>query len=158
MACRPSGGAVDRLGLERTMYWIKEIGLRKFAYVPEMKEFNFITERYSGILTLVEDLRRENQFQVEDFHSFDLSRLRNGKKLSQRYKSSIDVIKEKEASGTIEIRPDGHGTIDDSFEALEHMFLIQHNGKNGRLILGDLDHLIIAEKGFQYGIVPEYLK
>jgi hypothetical protein len=150
-----SGLTVDGYGLATTVYWLREMQLG--VDVPPMKEFGKSFGRKYVHYTIMPDLREGGLYHVDELEDM-LDKLSNGKELRELSAETCNVVLDKARKLGLVICPAGHGSEENVLPALEHMFLIQHDYRDGRLVLGDLNHLAIHEKGRQFGIKPAYLK
>lgn len=154
----PSGLYYGDCGLAVALHWLEKMNLD--STIPPMAEYFYSfgkKERLKTIFfTIMPDLR-ENGYLVEEANPEVLERLRNGKDLASKMNEDCNrILSAKEKLG-LTIKPADHGSEKDLLPAIEHLFLVQHNGEEGRLFLGDLNHIAIYEKGHQFGRKPSYL-
>lgn len=154
VACN-SGLTIDGYGLDTTLYWLKKMGLE--VEIPLMKEYhaNFSGKRTH--FTIMPDLREGRKYQVDEAENLIFRELKNGKDLKLQKRALCEIIEQQVKKQGLEVVTAGHGSEEKILPALEHMFLVQSNRNMGKLVIGDLNHLAIHEKGRQYGIKPAYL-
>lgn len=152
---RPSGLS-DDFGLERVIYWLNQMGLG--IKIPPMKQFSrFFGKKYMHF-TIMPDLREGGRYQVDEAGDSLFQRLKNGEELKTSRDAVCRTVLEKVKALRLTLKPAGHGSDEEPLPALEHMFLVQHNSKKGKLIIADLDHLDIYAKGYKFGVRPDYLE
>jgi len=138
-------------GLENTVQSLNEMGFDKEEkiYFPEMQEFDCKVSLWDTrriYYTIMPDLRENNKFQVSDAENFSFDSIPNGKELKELYNASCEKILKAYLSGQYKLMCAGHGSEEKPEPAIRHMFLVQHNDDYARLVIADLNHLVIQKK------------
>ncbi|MDP3882092.1 MAG: hypothetical protein Q8Q31_04430 [Nanoarchaeota archaeon] len=136
---RPSG--LGSGNLEQTIISLSSLGFS----VPPMREIAIDIYGRTMYSTIAENLL-QNRSRLEGADSFDFDQITNGEEIKEQYKLQVDRIMSAWQRKEILILPAGHGSEEDPAEAIKHLFLIQYGpGKNGNLLIGDLNHLSIKK-------------
>lgn len=150
-----SGLTVDGYGLDTTHYWLKQLNLG--LVLPLMREFHKSFGNKYIHFTIMPDLREGEAYQVDEAEDIIFEKLRNGEDLKKNRDRACRKLQQRAEVLNLEIHPAGHGIEENALPALEHIFLIQYSGDIGKLVIGDLNHLAIHERGRQFGTKPTYL-
>ncbi|MFH1316687.1 MAG: hypothetical protein ABII01_04160 [Candidatus Woesearchaeota archaeon] len=129
-------------GLDNNIDVLSRVGLQ----VPPHHQFK--AETHGGKFTphyiIVEDFTQGGRYNVVDAVDFDFNSIPNGVSLEKAYRKTLSRTLRRLRSKKYVLHCHGHvseaeGGIDN---AIEHLFFVQHrqNGE-GRLIVGDLDHI-----------------
>ena len=154
-------------GLEMTLHWLEEMEIEKQGVeVPRIEEYHIRIDKGTVPLyiyfTITRDLRENGKYEVGDAAAHLIlhpQRFKKGIELRETYYRVCDYILEECKARGLVIHPAGHGTIDDPLPAISQMFLVQHDSEGtAKLIVGDLNHVVIHQKDYQFGSIPDFLQ
>ena len=142
--------------------WLDEMDLG--VDIPEARQYdqNFLGRQVGEVkhtnFTIMPDLREGGCYRVEEAEDSLFDRLSNGRDLRRvRDFTCRRILSESERLGLTILPDETHGDDEEVLPALEHMFLVQYRDGEGKLSLGDLNHLLISRKR-QMGVKPDYLE
>ena len=119
--------------------YFKKLGLPVTAH-------HTIGEVAPGIVGTVTFNLQPKGKKLEEVDGFDFSKLKNGSELKAEFGKYARLLRRKLVEDEIAI--DRHADPVQVDKPFEHAFFVQHDGKTGKLLMGDIDHIMLTEKTF----------